>query len=75
MFHRMAGPSLPRGLPGGLKTLREFRREEGGHLHCRNGAIHLAHEEIFDWIRTAVLRDTAFLAKRPYTSGAPVART
>ena len=32
------------------KKLREFTKEEGGHLHCRNGAIHLAHEEIFEWI-------------------------
>jgi alpha-beta hydrolase superfamily lysophospholipase len=57
------------------RRLREFRREEGGHLHCRNGAIHLAHEEIFDWIRTAVLSDTAFLAQRPFATSAPVART
>jgi hypothetical protein len=57
------------------RRLREFRREEGGHLHCRNGAIHLAHEEIFDWIRTAVLSDTSFLAERPYVTSSPVART
>jgi hypothetical protein len=48
--------------------LREFRRDEGGHLHCRNGAIHLAHEEIFDWIHAVVLDDRRFLAK-----GVPVA--
>ena len=30
--------------------LREFTRAEAGHLHCQNGALHLAHEEIFDWI-------------------------
>lgn len=36
------------------RTLREFTQDEGGHLHCQNGAIHLAHEVIFDWIRTTV---------------------
>jgi alpha-beta hydrolase superfamily lysophospholipase len=56
------------------KRLREFRREEGGHLHCRNGAIHLAHEEIFDWIRSIILVDTAFLAERPFATGAAVAK-
>jgi hypothetical protein len=30
-------------------TVREFTQAEGGHLHCQNGAIHLAHEVIFDW--------------------------
>lgn len=38
-------------------TLREFSRREGGQLHCRNGAVHLAHEEIFEWIRDTVLAD------------------
>ncbi|WP_196814417.1 S9 family peptidase [Nocardia sp. BMG111209] len=32
-------------------TLREFTAAEGGELHCQNGALHLAHEQIFDWIR------------------------
>lgn len=32
-------------------TVREFTEREGGHLHCQNGAIHLAHEVIFDWAR------------------------
>lgn len=36
------------------RTLREFTQDEGGHLHCQNGAIHLAHEAIFDWIHTTV---------------------
>jgi hypothetical protein len=31
-------------------TVREFTRAGGGKLHCQNGAIHLAHEAIFDWI-------------------------
>jgi hypothetical protein len=35
-------------------TLREFSAAEGGHLHCQNGAIHLAHEAIFDWIEATV---------------------
>jgi alpha-beta hydrolase superfamily lysophospholipase len=51
--------------------LREFRREEGGHLHCRNGAIHLAHEEIFDWIRRTVLSDAGLLAQRAFAGGVP----
>jgi hypothetical protein len=37
------------------RTLREFTQDEGGHLHCQNGAIHLAHEQIFDWIGATVL--------------------
>jgi alpha-beta hydrolase superfamily lysophospholipase len=53
------------------RRLREFRREEGGPLHCRNGAIQLAHEEIFDWIRSTVLNDTDLLAKRTFASGGP----
>lgn len=36
--------------------VREFTRAEGGELHCQNGAIHLAHEEIFDWIREKTSR-------------------
>jgi len=51
--------------------VREFHHDEGGDLHCRNGAIHLAHEEIFDWIRTTVLPDREFLDRRPYTSRPP----
>jgi hypothetical protein len=39
------------------RRIREFTRAEGGHLHCRNGALHLAHEEIFDWIASVVLAD------------------
>lgn len=38
-------------------ALREFSRVEGGQLHCRNGAAHLAHEQIFDWIRRTVLAE------------------
>jgi alpha-beta hydrolase superfamily lysophospholipase len=37
------------------KKLREFTEQEGGHLHCRNGAILQAHEEIFDWVRKEIL--------------------
>jgi hypothetical protein len=36
-------------------TLREFSTAEAGHLHCQNGAIHLAHETIFDWIEATVV--------------------
>ncbi|WP_153348634.1 alpha/beta hydrolase family protein [Nocardia aurantia] len=32
-------------------TLREFTSAEGGELHCQNGALNAAHEQIFDWIR------------------------
>ncbi len=38
------------------RKLREFTRAEGGHLHCQNGALHLAHEEIFDWIDLTINR-------------------
>src|SRR6266540_4874395 len=50
------------------RRLREFRREEGGSLHCRNGAIHLANEEIFDWIHSTVLNDADLLDQRPFAS-------
>lgn len=30
-------------------TVHEFPGDEGGGLHCQNGAVHLAHEVIFDW--------------------------
>jgi len=53
------------------RRLREFRREEGGSLHCRNGAIHLAHEEIFDWIRSTVLSDADLLAERRFAGALP----
>jgi hypothetical protein len=62
---------LPRLKSARSARLREFRREDGGHLHCRNGAIHLAHEEIFDWIRTTVLSDTDLLTQRTFAGGEP----
>lgn len=31
-------------------TVHEFPAAEGGGLHCQNGATHLPHEVIFDWI-------------------------
>lgn len=33
-------------------TVHEFPAAEGGGLHCQNGAAHLPHEVIFDWIAT-----------------------
>jgi hypothetical protein len=47
-------------------TLREFSAAEGGHLHCQNGAIHLAHEAIFDWIEA-----TSIARCRPPQAHAP----
>ncbi|WP_433432876.1 alpha/beta fold hydrolase [Nonomuraea sp. CA-141351] len=32
--------------------VHEFPGAEGGGLHCQNGAVHLAHEVIFDWAST-----------------------
>lgn len=60
-FNRLTG--------AGSRKIREFTRQEGGNLHCRNGAIHLAHEEIFDWIRTVVLAE-----KRPQAQQSKAAR-
>ncbi|WP_460348092.1 alpha/beta fold hydrolase [Actinoallomurus acanthiterrae] len=37
-------------------TVQEFTSVDGGGLHCRNGAIHLAHEVIFDWAGETVRR-------------------
>ncbi|MGP3937190.1 hypothetical protein [Nonomuraea sp. KM88] len=38
----------------GARSVRvhEFPEAEGGGLHCQNGAVHLAHEVIFDWLST-----------------------
>ncbi len=68
---RLAHGFLERLTSARSTRLREFRREEGGHLHCRNGAIHLAHEEIFDWIRRTVLSDADLLAQRTFAGGVP----
>lgn len=40
-------------------TVHEFPAAEGGGLHCQNGAAHLPHEVIFDWIATLPRRADA----------------
>jgi pimeloyl-ACP methyl ester carboxylesterase len=51
-----------RKLPAKSKRLRVFTQREGGHLHCRNGALQLAHEEVFSWVAEQT-DDTAAVSK------------
>jgi pimeloyl-ACP methyl ester carboxylesterase len=49
-FDKNLGYSFARGLVNARSvTVHEFSKESGGGLHCQNGAIHVAHEVIFDW--------------------------
>ncbi|MEO3805668.1 hypothetical protein [Nonomuraea sp. B1E8] len=52
-FDNRLGYDFARRLTGARSVrVHEFPGAEGGGLHCQNGAVHLAHEVIFDWLST-----------------------
>lgn len=49
-FNPQLGHGFARRLTGARSvTVHEFPGADGGGLHCQNGAVHQAHEVIFDW--------------------------